>query len=69
MQLCFNHYMANLYISKMFIKISDYKIFTLKSLFSFKNIKRGVFLLSKIRIKNSAGADMHIGKLLIYFSD
>ena len=53
----------------MFIKISDYKIFTLKSLFPFKNIKRGVFLLSKIRIKNSAGADMHIGALLIYFSD
>ena len=54
---------------KMFIKISDYKIFTLKSLFPFKNIKRGVFLLSEIRIKKSMGADMHIGKLLTCFSD
>ena len=50
----------------MFIKISDYKIFTPKSLFPFKNIKRGVFLLSKIRIKNCTGVDIHIGKLLIH---
>ena len=34
-----------------------------------KNFERGVFLLSKIRIKNSVGADMHVGKLLIYFGD
>ena len=41
------------------------KIFVLKSLiFPFKNIKRGVFLLNKIRVKNSVGADMHIGSYL-----
>ena len=45
------------------------KIFTLKSLMLSKKFKRGVFLLSKIRIKNSAGVDTHIGKLLIYFGD
>ena len=42
-------------------------------MFPFKNIKRGVFPLNKIRIKNSVGADMHVdmhvGKLLIYFGD
>ena len=38
-------------------------------MFPFKNIKRGVFLLNKIRIKNSAGVDMHVGRLLIYFGD
>ena len=38
-------------------------------MFPFKNIKRGVFLLNKIRIINSAGVDMHIGKLLNYFGD
>ena len=38
-------------------------------MFPFENIKRGVFLLTKSRIINSMGADMHIGKLLIYFGD
>ena len=38
------------------------KIFTLKFLmFPFKNTKRGVFLLNKIKIKNSMGMDTHIG--------
>ena len=37
--------------------------------FSFKNIKRGVFLLSKIWIKNSVSVDTHIRKLPIYFGD
>ena len=46
------------------------KIFILNSLmFPFKNIKRGMFLLNKIRIKNFTGADIHVGKLLIYFGD
>ena len=54
----------------MKISPSVAKIFILKSLmFPFKNIKRGVFLLNKIRVKNSMGADMHVGKLLIYFGD
>ena len=38
-------------------------------MFPFKNIKRGVFLLNKIKVRNSAGVDMHIGKQLIYFGD
>ena len=38
-------------------------------MFPFKNIKRGVFLLNKIRVKNSKGADIHVGKLLNYFDD
>ena len=46
------------------------KIFILQSLMSpFKSIKRGVFLLNNINIKNSAGVDTHVGKLLIYFGD
>ena len=28
-----------------------------------------MYLVSKIRIKNSAGVDMHVGKPLIYFGD
>ena len=54
----------------MKISSSVTKIFILKSLmFAFKNIKRGVFLLNKIRVRNPAGTDMCIGKLLIYFGD
>ena len=56
----------------MFTKISSSvaNIFILKLLmFPFKNIKRGVFLLNQIRVTNSAGVDIHVGKLLIYFGD
>ena len=38
-------------------------------MFPFKYIKKGVFLLNKIKVRNSAGVDMHVGKLLIYFGD
>ena len=38
-------------------------------MFPFKNIKRGVFPLNKIRIKNFAGVGMYVGKLQIYFGD
>ena len=38
-------------------------------MFPFKSIKRGVFLLNKIKVRNSVGADMHIEKLLIYFGN